>query len=61
MLDGVVLARKTGADAVRRPIPVAFSILPDGCKEIIDFQLARGESAAEWERLLNSLHRRGLK
>ena len=60
MLDGVVLARKTGAGAVRRPVLVALGILPDGRKEIIDFQLARGESAAEWERLLTSLHRRGL-
>ena len=60
VLDGVVLARKTGAGAVRRPVPVALGILPDGRKEIIDFQLARGESAAEWERLLSSLHRRGL-
>ena len=39
---------------------MALGILPDGRKEIIDFQPARGESAAEWERLLNSLHRRGL-
>ena len=60
MLDGVVLARKTGAGALRRPVLVALGILPDGRKEIIDFQLARAESAAEWERLLTSLHRRGL-
>ena len=60
MLDGVVPARRTGAGAVRRPVLVALGILPDGRKEIIDFQLARGESAAEWERLLTSLHRRGL-
>ena len=60
MPDGVVLARRTGAGAVRRPVPVALGILPDGRREIIDFQLARGESAAEWERLLTSLHRRGL-
>ena len=43
-----------------RPVLVALGILPDGRKEIIDFQLARAESAAEWERLLTSLHRRGL-
>ena len=60
MLDGVVLARKTGAGALRRPVLVALGILPDGRKEIIDFQLAGAESAAEWERLLASLHRRGL-
>ncbi len=30
----------------------------DGKKEIIDFQLAGSESAAEWERFLTALHRR---
>ena len=50
MPDGVVLARKIGAGAVRRPVPVALGILPDGRKGIIDLQPARGESAAEWER-----------
>ena len=36
MLDGVVLARKTGAGSLR----------PDATKEIIDFRLARAVSAA---------------
>ena len=60
MPDGVVLARKTGAGADGRPVLVALGILPDGRREIIDFQFARSGSAAEWERLLTSLHRRGL-
>jgi putative transposase len=60
MLDGVVLARKTGAGAVRRPVLVALGIRPDGKKEIIDFRLAASESAAEWEKFLTDLHRRGL-
>lgn len=60
MLDGVVLARKTGAGALRRPVLVALGIRHDGKKEIIDFQLAGSESAAEWERFLTALHRRGL-
>ena len=59
MLDGVVLARKTGAGALRRPVLVALGIRHDGKKEVIDFQLAAGESAAEWERFLTALHRRG--
>jgi putative transposase len=60
MLDGVVLARKTGAGALRRPVLVALGVLPDGRKEVIDFRLAWSESAAKWERFLTDLHRRGL-
>ncbi len=60
MLDGVVLARKTGAGALRRPVLVALGVRPDGRKEIVDFRLAAGESAAEWERFLTGLYRRGL-
>ncbi len=46
MLDGVVLARKTGAGSLRRPVLVALGLRPDARKEIIDFRLAAGESAA---------------
>lgn len=60
MLDGVVLARRTGAGAIRRPVLVALGLRPDGKKEIIDFRLAHSESAAEWERFLGDLIRRGL-
>jgi len=60
MLDGVVLARKTGAGALRRPVLVALGLRHDGKKEVIDYRLARGESAAEWERFLADLYTRGL-
>ena len=60
MLDGVVLARRTGAGALRRPVLVALGIRADGQKEIIDFRLAASESAAAWERFLTDLYRRGL-
>jgi len=60
VLDGVVLARKTGAGAVWRPVLVALGLRPDGKKEVIDFRLAKSESAAEWERFLTDLFRRGL-
>ncbi len=60
MLDGVVLARKTGAGAIRRPVLVALGLRPDGKKEVIDFRLAQSESAAAWERFLGDLIRRGL-
>jgi transposase-like protein len=32
MLDGVVLSRKTGAGAVKRPVLVALGLLPDGSR-----------------------------
>lgn len=60
MLDGVVLSRKTGAGAVKRPVLVVLGLLPDGRKEIIDFRLAGSESAAEWQIFLDDLYRRGL-
>ena len=60
MLDGVVLARRTGAGAIRRPVLVALGLRADGKKEVIDFRLAQSESAAEWERFLGDLIRRGL-
>jgi putative transposase len=60
MLDGVVLARKTGAGALRRPVLVALGLRPDGKKEVIDFRLAASESATEWERFLTDLYNRGL-
>jgi putative transposase len=60
ILDGVVMARKTGAGAMRRPVLVALGLRPDGKKEIIDFRLAPGKSTAAWEAFLNDLYRRGL-
>ena len=60
MFDGVVLARRTGAGAIRRPVLVALGILPNGKKEIIDYHLADGESQTAWEAFLNDLYRRGL-
>lgn len=39
---------------------VALGLRPDGKKEVIDFRLAASESAAEWERFLGDLIRRGL-
>ena len=50
MPDGVMPPRTTDASVIRRPVPVAPGLLPDGCKGIIDLQPARGGSAAEWER-----------
>lgn len=60
VLDGVVLSRKTGAGAVRRPVLVALGITKENRKEIVDFRLATSESQADWDRFLSSLYRRGL-
>jgi len=59
LLDGVVLARKTGAGAIRRPVLVALGLLKDGRKEVIDFRLARAESEQEWESFLTDMRKRG--
>lgn len=61
ILDGVVLAQRTGMGASRRPVLVALGITPDGKKEIIDFRLAEGESAIAWEAFLTDLYNRGLE
>ena len=60
VFDGVVIARKTGAGAIRRPVLVVLGIRADGKKEIIDFRLAHGESTIAWEAFLNDLYERGL-
>ena len=41
MLDGVVLSRKTGLGAPRRPVLVALGLHPDGKKEILDYRSVR--------------------
>jgi len=60
VFDGVVLSRRTGAGALRRPVLVALGLRPDGAKEILDFVLAPAESRAAWEQFLTDLQRRGL-
>lgn len=60
ILDGVVISRKTGMGALKRPVLVALGLRHDGKKEIIDFQLAASEGERQWERFLNSLFMRGM-
>ena len=61
ILDGVVLARRTGAGAIKHPVLVAMGITPEGKKEILDFRLSRSESEHDWEVFLTDLYNRGLK
>jgi transposase-like protein len=58
--DGVVLSRKTGVGALKRPVLVVLGITPDGRKEILDYQFARAESREAWEGFLSNLYDRGL-
>ena len=60
ILDGVVLANRSGRGVVRRPVLVAMGITNDGKKEILDYRVARAESRAAWEAFLNDLYQRGL-
>lgn len=60
LFDGVVLSRKTGAGAIRRPVLVILGLLRDGRKEIIDWRLAQSESEEEWRLLFDNVYRRGL-
>jgi putative transposase len=60
IFDGVILSRKTGMGAAKRPVLVVLGIRHDGKKEIIDFRLAASESGAEWDRFLRDLFKRGL-
>ncbi|MGQ9655702.1 MAG: transposase [Thermodesulfobacteriota bacterium] len=55
ILDGVVLVRKTGAGAIRRPILVALGLREDGKEEILDFRLVPGESAQAYQTFLTDL------
>ena len=60
IFDGIVLSRKTGMGALKRPVLVVLGIRQDGKKEVIDFRLAASESAAEWDAFLADLYKRGL-
>ncbi len=60
VFDGVVLSRKTGMGALRRPVLVALGITVERRLEILDFRLAPAESQPAWEAFLNDLHARGL-
>jgi putative transposase len=60
-LDGVnrKVRRPAGRQCVR--MLVAYGVRPDGTRQLLAFLRTKGESQADWEALLNDLHRRGLK
>lgn len=61
-LDGVVLkVRDLTAKVRRRWVLVAYGVLPNGKREMIDYQLTHGESEPAWLEFLNDLFLRGLE
>lgn len=61
-LDGVVLkVRDLTAKVRRRWVLVAYGVLPNGQRELLDYQLTHGESEPAWLEFLNALFLRGLE
>jgi len=61
-LDAVVLkVRDLAAKVRRRTVLVAYGVLPNGKREILDYQLAQGESETTWLEFLQDLFLRGLE
>jgi putative transposase len=53
--------RDSSRTVVRRTILVAYGITAAGKRELIDYQLAQGESEASWVAFLQNLYLRGLE
>jgi len=61
-LDGVVLkVRDAQGEVRRRWVLVAYGITAQGRRELIAYQLARGESESSWTAFLQGLFLRGLE
>jgi len=61
-LDGVVLkVRDVQGEVRRRWVLVAYGITAQGRRELIAYQLARGESETSWTAFLQGLFLRGLE
>lgn len=61
-LDGVVLKVRDASGQVRRRwVLVAYGITAAGRREVIAYQLARGESEASWTAFLQGMFLRGLE
>lgn len=61
-LDGIVLkVRDLTGPVRRRVVLVAYGVLPNGKREIIDYRFAHGESETAWLEFLQGLFLRGLE
>jgi putative transposase len=61
LCDGVYLRIREAGGVKRRVALCVYGITTAGVREMIDFKIARAESHAAWESLLQSLQDRGLK
>ena len=55
-LKGVIPHLKTA-----KPVLFAYAVYPDGKEEVIDFELAQGESTNAWSKFCQNIYNRGLK
>lgn len=55
-LKGVIPYLKTA-----KPVLFAYAVYPDGKEEVIDFELAQGESTNAWSKFCQNIYTRGLK
>lgn len=55
-LKGVIPYLKTA-----KPVLFAYAVYSDGNEEVIDFELAQGESINAWSRFCQNIYNRGLK
>ena len=61
VLDGVWMKVRRAWGPQRVLLLVAYGIRPNGERQLLAFQRARGESQAAWEGFLNHLRERGLR
>src|SRR5712691_5485847 len=60
ILDGVWMKVRRAWGPQRVLLLVAYGVRPNGERQLLAFQRARGESEAAWEGFLNNLRERGL-
>ena len=55
-LKGVIPYLKTA-----KPVLFAYAVYPDGAEEVLDFELAHGESTNAWSKICQKIYDRGLR
>lgn len=60
VLDAVCLKGVIPYLRTAKPVLFAYAVYPDGEEEVLDFELAQGESTNAWSKLCQKLEQRGL-